>query len=690
MKKITSFFILILIIFTGTQSCTKEEKKTQPELGTKNVNLLEANGFQFKDLNKNNELDIYEDWRLTPEERAENLLSLMTLEEKAGLMHITSERRRGGFRRGPGGRGQSGRPAQTGVPNGGRFPGQVAQAETNNEADEIIAEDPFPATIDYINDRKIRYLIIRDNLPANDIASRNNKYQEIAEQTRLGIPIVFTSNPRNHTGRIEFGISEASGRFSLWPGQLGLAAAQDSSLIREFAEIARKEWRASGIRKIYGYQVETATEPRWRRISGTFGESPELAAEYSFALVRGFQGPEINSESVVHTIKHFPGDSPVYLGLDPHGVQGQWAVYPTEGSLQKYHLPPFQAAFDAGVSSLMSYYNRPSNEMSVPQLNGQPFEEVAAAYNKALITDLPKEMGFKGYVNTDSGILSGMAYGMEDKTMEERYAKAVKAGTAIFSDVNDPAPLISAVQQGLLTEEELNPAVKSLLTEIFALGLFENPYVNPDEAIKIAESTESQEIADAAHRKSVVLLRNSGILPLKTNQKVYVEVFTGRNSEESTNSFKELLSKTVSVADNPGEADVALVWAMPSTYEISPEEGVSIDLNEQTGIDVEKINTLNSSVPTVLIINFDNPWIINAIEPEAAAVLGTFGIKGEALLDVVYGNYNPTGKLPFTIPADLEAVQENASDVPGYAENFDYVYTNKVGDKYSFGFGLSY
>jgi beta-glucosidase len=151
-----------------------------------------------------------------------------------------------------------------------------------------------------------------------------------------------------------------------------------------------------------------------------------------------------------------------------------------------------------------------------------------------------------------------------------------------------------------------------------------------------------------------------------------------------------LLAKTAQVADSPSEADVALVWAMPSTFEISPEEGVSIDLNEQTGIDVEKINNIESSVPTVLIINFDNPWIINAIEPEAAAVLGTFGIKVEALLDVVYGSYNPSGKLPFAIPANLEAVEKNASDVPGYAENFDYVYSNKVGDEYSFGFGLSY
>jgi len=675
MKKDSPILLLFILLMILLASCSGSKESKQPVLGSRSAAIIEKSGLQFKDLNRNGELDPYEDWRLTDEERAADLLSRMTLEEKAGLMHISSERRRGG-----------------GIPGGGFFPGGAARPEANPDREEveIIAEDPFPATVDYINDRYLRYFILRDNLPAYDIADRNNKYQELAEQTRLGIPVVFTSNPRNHTGPIEFGITEASGQFSLWPGQLGLAAAHDSSLIREFAEIARKEWRSAGIRKIYGYQVDVATEPRWRRISGTFGESPELSAEYTWALVRGFQGAEINSQSVVHTIKHFPGDGPVHLGLDPHGEAGQWAVYPTEGSLHKYQLPPFQAAFDAGVSSLMSYYNRPSNALSVPQLNGAPFEEVAAAYNKAIITDLPKAMGFKGYVNTDSGILGGMAWGVSDLSMEERYAKAVQAGVALFSDVNDPSPLIRAVQNGLLSEEDLNPAVKSLLSEMFALGLFEDPYVDPGQAQETANNPDSQATADEAHRKSVVLLRNSGILPLEDDPKVYIEITGGRNSESMTNSFKELAGQSAEIADSPSDADVALVWILPSAYEISAEKGMSISLDEDTGIDVARIQRIESAVPTVLIINMDNPWIINDIEPGAAAVLATFGVKGEALLDVVYGRYNPTGKLPLTFPADLEAVNRNASDVPGYAEDFDYAYTNEEGNEYIFGFGLSY
>ncbi len=369
---------------------------------------------------------------------------------------------------------------------------------------------------------------------------------------------------------------------------------------------------------------------------------------------------------------------------------GNRSVYPTEGSLFKYHLPPFQAAFDAGVSSLMSYYNRPYNEMSVPQDKGVLFESVAGAYNKGIIGDLAREMGFSCYVNTDSGVLSNTAWGVADLSLEERYAKAVMAGSAIFSDYNDPTGLINAVKTGLLTEEDLNPAVGALLKEIFALGLFENPYVDPAEAQKIAEDPASQALADEAHRKSVVLLRNSGILPLAENKKVYVEVFSGKSSEATTKAVREMAGKSMQVVDKLSEADAALVWVRPSTYQISAEKGVSITLNKDTGIDVAKVKSIESKVPTVLVINLVNPWVINEIEPKAAAVLATFGLKGEALLDVLYGRFNPTGKLPLTIPKDQDAVEKNASDVPGYNENFDYTYANAEGNKYVFGFGLSY
>ncbi|WP_167048026.1 glycoside hydrolase family 3 N-terminal domain-containing protein [Salinibacterium sp. ZJ454] len=618
--------------------------------------VIKVNGRQFRDLNDNGKLDRYEDWRLSDQQRAADLLSRMTLEEKAGLMQIASLR---------------------------------------DNAPELI------------EDRGLHHLIIRDNPTATELATRANGLQEIAEGTRLGIPLVFTSNPRNHVNPdLEFGISEAAGQFSSWPGTLGLAATNDIDLIRDFADIAQDEWRASGIQKTYGYQIETATEPRWRRINGTFGESPDLNAAIAEQLVLGFQGDELSNESVAQTIKHFPGDGAVLRGLDPHNEPGKWAIYPTPGSLETYQLPPFQAAIDAGASSVMSYYNVPSNALSAEQLDiadwyapGQQFEEVAAAYNKAIVTDLLRtRMGFTGYVNSDSGILTNRAFGVENLTLPERFAKAVKAGTSLFSDNNDPAGLIAAVQTGLLTESELHPSVQLLLEEIFALGLFEDPYVDPALAQQIADDPASQARADEAHHKSIVLLRNDQQqLPLAdadvATTKLFVEVVTGRDAEEQTAALKKLIAEedpTVQVVNTLEEATDALVWVRPNVYEYPDNSTVEIQLGELTGVDVARVQQIEAAVPTILAINLGNPWVLNEIEPGAAAVIGTFNVKAEALLDVIRGRFNPTGELPVSIPASQAAVEQNASDVPGYAETFDYTYTNAAGDDYSFGFGLSY
>jgi beta-glucosidase-like glycosyl hydrolase len=299
--------------------------------------------------------------------------------------------------------------------------------------------------------------------------------------------------------------AEAAGEFSSWPGTLGLAATNDIKLIRAFAEIARAEWRASGIQKCYGYQVDVATEPRWYRIQTTFGESPKWNAEIAREIVLGFQGPALGPQSVAQSIKHFPGDGAVDRGLDPHNNWGQWAVYPTPGSFFKYQLPPFQAAVDAGASSIMSYYNNPSNDRSGEQLpkewwqsGKQQFEEVAGAYNMTLLTRLLRgRMGFKGYVNTDTGILTNNAFGVEKLSTPQRFAKAVKAGVALFSDSNNPQGLLDAIQQHLLEESDLTPGVALLLKEIFQLGHFETPYTDPEAAQKIASSP-----ASAAGRRS--------------------------------------------------------------------------------------------------------------------------------------------------------------------------------------------
>jgi beta-glucosidase len=666
----------------------------QANVATRAGTLLKAGGnLSFKDLNRNGVLDPYEDWRLPVAKRVADLVSRMTLEEKAGLMQITS----------------------------------------------------FNATAlsDYVNQRHIRYLILRDNLGASELAARANASQELAERSRLGIPLVFASNPRNHIrDNLVYEEAEAAGVFSSWPGTLGLAATNDVKLVRAFAEIARAEWRASGIQKLYGYQVDVATEPRWYRIQTTFGESPKLNAAIARELVLGFQGDALGPTSVAQTIKHFPGDGAVDKGLDPHSDWGQWAVYPTPGSLFTYQLEPFQAAVTAGASSIMSYYNNPSNEKSAAQFprewwqsDRQQFEAVAGAYNTAILMRLLRgRMGFKGYVNTDSGVLANNAFGVEALTTPQRFAKAVKAGVSLFSDNNDPQGLLDALHQGLLRETDLDSSVTLLLTEIFQLGLFENPYTDPDNAARIANAPASAARADEAHRKSIVLLRNdTKLLPITGARKIFVEVMTGQDAAAGrgggqraggrrgaagspeppnaegrngrggrgesagtainpTGALKALLAKdgSVQVVDSLAEADVALLWLRPSVYQRPEHDYADIALGPRTGIDVARVKQIEAAKPTVLVVNFVNPWVINEVEPGAAALLATFDVKAEALLDVVRGRFTPSGKLPLTIPADQAAVDRNAPDVPGYAETFDYAYTNRVKDRYVFGFGMGY
>ena len=625
----------------------------------------------FKDLNGNGRVDPYEDWHRSSQVRATDLISRMTLDEKAGMMHITSERR--------------GAPAGTPV------------------------ADPYPETVGYVLDRDIRHLVIRDNPTAYELADRANKYQALAEGSRLGIPIVFASNPRNHVNPAQqFGISEATGQFSLWPGSLGIAATHDSAVARQFAETARAEWRAAGIQKIYGYQIESATEPRWNRIDGTFGESPDLNAAIAKQLTLGFQGRSLDSNSVALTIKHFPGDGAVVRGLDPHNANGQYATYPTPGSLFKYQIPAFQAAIDAGASSVMSYYNVPNNELSAAQLPKQlwqsptqQFEPVAGAYNKTLLQDVLRGMlGFKGYVNSDSGVLDSTAWGegIANLTRPQRYAKAVKAGVSIFSDYNDPSGLIEAVHERLLTESELDQRIKPVLVEMFDLGLFEDPYTQPAMAQQIADSPASQAAADQAHLKSITLLRNDhGQLPLSdaklAKTRLYVEVFTKSGAAAQTAALKDIIRKadpSVVLVDTPEAATAALAVVRPTTFELPDGSAKSIELNADTGVDAARVQALEAKVPTVLALNTSLPWVLKDIEPQAASVVATFDAKTEALWQVLRGKFNPTGRLPISLPKNQAAVAANASDVPGYAETFDYTYGNAAGDKYAFGFGLSY
>ncbi|RDW21890.1 beta-glucosidase [Oceanobacillus arenosus] len=646
-------------------------KAESPNVETRVKEVLTLDGESFRDLNANGEVDTYEDWRLPVEERVDNLISQMTVEEKAGLMLISS---------------------------------------FNNQSSRVKLQDDH-----------LRYFIIRDDPEPRDLATRNNEFQELGEASRLGIPVVMTSNPRNHVNPNQtYGHAEAGGQLSTWPGELGLAATQDPELVKEFAETAATEWRATGIHKLYGYMADLLTEPRWTRTDGTFGEDPELVSEMITSIVEGFQGEELGENSVSLTIKHFAGGGPRVEGTDPHHEWGSTNEYPTEGSLYNYHLPPFMAAIAAGPTSIMPYYAKPVNDGSAIQLpkhlwynEEQQFEEVAFAYNERMLQGLLRnELGFDGYVNSDTSIIEDGAriWGVERLTEAERYAKAIGAGTNMFSGGTNVEPLLEAINTGLVEETAINHSVSFLLTEMFDLGLFENPYVDPEHAQEIADDVGSQALADEAHRKSIVLLRNGNaetgqVLPISDKEvqevKLYVEIFMRdqKKADEASIGLREsfkLADPSLQLVNTPEEATHAYLSVMPTlswSTDDTENDPPSIELkkNADTGIDSERILKLQNEVATTILgVNMTNPWLINEIEPGADAVLATFNTTPDAIVDIIRGNYNPTGKMPFTVPADIEAVENNASDVPGYAETFDYAYTNANGDDYALNFGLSY
>lgn len=674
----------------------------QPQIGSRLSRVIEQDGLQFRDLDGDGVLAPYEDWRLTPAERAADLVKRMNVEEKAGLMIIGSHYP--GYS--PLAPESEGKDAEKCEP----LLNPVDMWRENNPITGVPFTEPVLATSsteNAINLRNQRYLIVRDNLPARELATWTNAVQEVAERSRLGIPVVFASNPRNHVALVaQFGVNESAGVFSEWPGELGLAALRDAELMETFGTEAAKEWRAGGVHKLYGYMADLASEPRWSRFNGTFGEDPELISDYIAAVVRGLQGPELSKNSVSTTIKHFPGGGVRLDGHDPHFHWGQTNEYPTEDALGKYHLPPFQAAIDAGCASIMPYYARPMNN-SANQLDQQlwqnpttQFEEVAFAYNRTFIQDLLRDaMGHRGYVNSDSGVIDAMMWGVEELSEPERFAAAVRAGTDIFSDMANPRRLLEAVAEGHLDESELNQPVQRLLEEIFQLGLFENPYVSEDEAEKIIGAPEVSALGNKAQLDSVTLLRNNpSVLPLDpaASLKIYPLV-TGRTKIDEVQLQLEAAIRAelpgVTLVSSESEADLAIVWARPEIALFEDDlEGVSLSVDPRAnGVDVERVQAVEAAVPTILAVNFTNPWVLSEIEPGAAAVVGTFEIKPEFLLKALTGQEGgPKGKLPLTVPASMQAIADSPRDIPGKFLDESYTYVDSAGVAYKYGHGLNF
>jgi beta-glucosidase len=699
MKNYPLLASIILMLMTGLASCNSgKEAKPQPVLGTRSVTILEKQGLKFRDLNKNGTLDKYEDWRLSADERSKDLLSKMSVEEKAGFMLINSlnmvgsreaeasegklaasdlsEGSGGSQGAGAGGAGQRGNrqgaPTGTGAPQGNR---SGNQGMTGNR---IAGMGGSSGTTKVVKEFHNRHFILRSNESARITAEWANKLQELCESEPLGIPAIIASNPRNNiTTNASLGTSVGTTVFSSWPGELGLSAMKDLPLTREFADIARQEWTSVGLRKGYMYMADLSTEPRWSRVNGTFGENAEWVAQMIREIVLGFQGEKLNPTSVALTTKHFPGGGSGKDGLDSHFEWGKAEIYP--GGMFKNNLIPFQAAIDAGTSAIMPYYSLPE---------GTEYEEVGYAFNKGVINDLLRsQMGFKGIINSDTGPLTGMPWGVEDLTKPERYIKAIEAGVNLFSGESDPEMLLEIIKSGSVDMVLIDSSVVRLLKEKFELGLFENPYVDIDGAEKIVNNDNFKARADLALRKSIVLLRNENdALPIQANKKVYFESL-GRSGRAPVSDVPNVYLTNdnkyeVEFVKTPGEADLVLFWIVPTGNSLfgSTGEPTSLSLSK-CSVDVSYINKITARKPTVLIVNYTNPWVIDEVYNDKTkgnikGVLATFGTTTEALLDVVTGKFNPTGKMPFSTPVSDITVENQKEDVPGYMEGPGYALFN--------------
>jgi beta-glucosidase len=666
MFKSTSILLTGTLLFSLNLQAQKTTK--QPLLGTRSAKLLSVNGMQFKDLNRNGQLDKYEDWRLSNDERAKDLLSKMSVEQKVGFMLISTTRLKNDNAAG-GGRGGGG-----GGPVSSDF-NEEDQVQSTN----MFTRKPLPTSMTMaagttkgVTQFHLRHFIFRANVPAKTTAEWANKLQALCESDGLGIPAIIASNPRNHiTKDASIGLSVGTTTFSTWPGELGLSATRDLKLIREFADIARQEWAAVGLRKGYMYMADLATEPRWQRVEGTFGENAEWAGQMMSEIVLGFQGLKLSPASVALTIKHFPGGGSGVGGQDPHFDWGKYEHFP--GGFFQNNLIPFKAAIKAGASAIMPYY-------SIPK--GTKYEEIAYAYNKPVITGLLRDsLGFKGIINSDTGPIEMMPWGAENLTITQRYKRTMEAGVNLYSGSADPAPLLETVKSGMVDMKLVDNSVYRLLMEKFELGLFENPYVDEESAARFVGSSTLQAKADIALRKSIVLLRNENkSLPLKAGTKVYFESYMQKRggASPSTVYLPQQKNNDLIFVKTPEEADIVVLWLTPGSRSLFEGDGSPIYLSlSKNGVDINYVNSLSAKKPTVLVVNYTNPWVIDEIYNEStrqrfAGILATFGTSQDAVIDVLTGKFNPSGKMPFTTPVSEEQAQKQLSDVPGYLKGKQY------------------
>jgi beta-glucosidase len=759
MKKYSSLIFISASLMTTTIHAQNWNEKTKGTVSmvtnkggqtlgystTSGVKLIIIDGFAFKDLNKNGNLDKYEDWRLPADVRAKDLASKMSVEQIAGLMLYSRHQPI---------------PNPPGGPFAGTYNGKPFDQSGAKASDLTDQQKKF------LTNDNLRHVLITSVKSADVAAEWNNNVQSLVEGIGLGIPANNSTDPRHGTvANAEFNAG-AGGSISMWPGSLGLAATFDPTLVKKFGHIAATEYRALGITTALSPQVDIATEPRWNRVSGTFGEDPKLAADMARAYVDGFQTSTGDKEiaggwgynSVNAMVKHWPGGGSGEGGRDAHYGYGKYAVYPGNNFTQ--HFTPFtEGAFKLSGKTGMAAAVMPYYTISYKQ-DVKNHENVANNYNSYIITDLlRKKYKYDGVVCTDWLVtgdetavdifITGKSWGVDKLSIPERHYKVLMAGVDQFGGNNDAAPVIEAYNMGVKEHGEkfmrarFEESAVRLLKNIFRTGLFENAYLDPEVSKSIVGNAEYMKAGYDAQLKSMVLLKNKKmILPLQKNKTVYVpKKFTpaGRNFLGMETPEKldypinmDIVKKYFKVTENPDEADYALVFIN------SPNSGngynsadvktggngylpISLQYGEYTATDardpsiaggdkfesftnrtykgksVKAINITDLSMVTetyakmkgktvIVSVNMSNPMVFSEFEKLADAIVVNFGVQDQAILDILIGKAEPSGLLPLQMPSNMQTVEKQLEDMPHDMK----CYKDSEGHVYDFGFGLNW
>ena len=623
----------------------------QPTLNPRVKSIIEADGYQFIDLNGNGSLDVYEDWRLDADTRAADLVSQMTVREKiAQMQHPTY------------------------LP---RSDGKIA-----------------PYLEKYCSDYGIGMLLIRELNSVQTAAETMNAVQEYAEASRLGVPVLVSMDSVH-------GLSYVSGA-TVTGHNLALAATRDEELVARLAEISRDEHIAIGVRMTLSPESDIASEPRWGRVMETFGEDPDLVTQMVRTQIVAFQNGEdgLNPDGIVACIKHFPGAGPQMDGKDTSPIVSD------EETLQ-IHLQPYYAAIEVNVGSVMPYYSVPlALDMENSAIGSKAALQDLLREQMGFEGIIQTDWGMIWAIQEGLGTMTG-----EEVSDEEAIIIGVTQ-SRVDGIGGESIRLIDQMEEltaeGKIDEDILTAAATRIVKAKFELGVFENPYCDVDYAVSFVGNEEHTAVNLEAAEKAMTLLKNDGALPLTQDagQNILVcgpraddmaSLVGGWSSEQEgltiaaaiaayagdSDTVTYIADDVVAIAEAAKDADVVIVSVGEPSYQHDPPWGydtLEITSSQQEILETVKANT-NGQIITV--VTGGRPYILTWCDENTNAILEAYypGQQGGiAIAETIFGLNNPTGKTPMQFPRDMDSVNEQASDVSFDLEN----------PLYDYGWGLSY